>query len=591
MLLQTNSYIVPEDRRAEHARLIRRFRQALLRIGCDQFEVYEQVGANWSPGGSGGRFVQIMRFQDRQHQQAVQVAERNDPGAQHIIAEFCDLINFPYQQQHGYFSTGFYVGLLPNPPRQTFGYEEDAAGAFEAGDEAFAEPEAQAEEQTAVEEIAPEFGEAQEETAPQPDEEAELDHEATVEVEAGPAFERIAEAPADEETRAAPAASEIAEPEPSPEEAEADALADVETSPQPAVSVEAIVEPSALQSSNQVEIPAEVFDEFEFDQGESGAEDPNSPALEQPASEPALPGETSQAAEATALAPEAAPEDAAAALISFLDSLTQEDLAADESVAGEVDAEGHLRAVDPSAAAEPSFADDTIAPPALEPDAMELVTADEFAPPESTSIETTEPESELEPEFLEEAAASETDPAGDEYPSTFAEEEPAPETAPESVTAPASETAPPEQLPAALTLATDDEVGSDFDLESGESAAQTASHVAPEPESFSTFHDETRTVSNAHDASQPSEAHPAPPDSLDPIFGDPDLLNASPGSMEQHSDALHAQHEAHEPHEPGSGEHDALAQGHEQGAELDNAVEFESFMRELEGPSADPARR
>ena len=61
MLLQTNSYIVPPDRRAEHARLIRRFRQALLRIGCDQFEVYEQVGQNWSSAGSTGRFVQIMR--------------------------------------------------------------------------------------------------------------------------------------------------------------------------------------------------------------------------------------------------------------------------------------------------------------------------------------------------------------------------------------------------------------------------------------------------------------------------------------------------------------------------------------------------
>ena len=62
MLLQTNSYIVPRERRAEHARLIRRFRQALARIGCDQFEVYEQVGANWSPGGANGRDVQIIRY-------------------------------------------------------------------------------------------------------------------------------------------------------------------------------------------------------------------------------------------------------------------------------------------------------------------------------------------------------------------------------------------------------------------------------------------------------------------------------------------------------------------------------------------------
>src|SRR5580704_10982124 len=127
MLLQTNSYIVPKERRAEHARLIRRFRQALARIGCDQFEVYEQVGANWSPGGANGRYVQIMRFRDRQHQQAVQSAEANDHGAQAIIAEFCDLINFPYQQQHGYFATGFYASVLPTGPRQAAEHEANDA--------------------------------------------------------------------------------------------------------------------------------------------------------------------------------------------------------------------------------------------------------------------------------------------------------------------------------------------------------------------------------------------------------------------------------------------------------------------------------
>lgn len=130
MLLQTNSYIVPKERRAEHARVIRRFRQALNRLGCDQFEVYEQVGANWSPGGANGRYVQIMRFRDRQHQQAVQAAERSDLGAQQIIAEFCDLINFPYQQQHGYFATGFYTSVLPVGPRQL-----EYQGADETADE------------------------------------------------------------------------------------------------------------------------------------------------------------------------------------------------------------------------------------------------------------------------------------------------------------------------------------------------------------------------------------------------------------------------------------------------------------------------
>src|ERR1700689_574718 len=113
MLLQTNSYIVPKDKRAEHARQIRRFRQTLLRLGCDHFEVYEQVGSNWSNSESTGRYVQILRFVDRKHQLAVQAAERNDATAQAGIAEFCDLINFPYQQQQGLFAVGFYTSVLP----------------------------------------------------------------------------------------------------------------------------------------------------------------------------------------------------------------------------------------------------------------------------------------------------------------------------------------------------------------------------------------------------------------------------------------------------------------------------------------------
>ena len=34
MLLQTNSYVVPKDKRLEHAKLMRRFRQTLVRLGC-----------------------------------------------------------------------------------------------------------------------------------------------------------------------------------------------------------------------------------------------------------------------------------------------------------------------------------------------------------------------------------------------------------------------------------------------------------------------------------------------------------------------------------------------------------------------------
>jgi hypothetical protein len=112
MLLQTNSYVVPKERRSEHARLLRRFKQVLHRLGCDQFEVYEQVGTNWTSDQNSGRFVQIMRFRDRKQQMAVQAAERDDPMAQAVIAEFCELINFPYQQQQGLFAIGYYTSIL-----------------------------------------------------------------------------------------------------------------------------------------------------------------------------------------------------------------------------------------------------------------------------------------------------------------------------------------------------------------------------------------------------------------------------------------------------------------------------------------------
>lgn len=116
MLLQTNSYIVPKEKRAEHARLLTRFRQTLARLGCDHFEAYEQVGANWSGSETTGRFVQIMRFRDRKHQQQVQAAERSDSSAQALIQEFCELINFPYQQQQGLFAVGFYTSVLAVAP-------------------------------------------------------------------------------------------------------------------------------------------------------------------------------------------------------------------------------------------------------------------------------------------------------------------------------------------------------------------------------------------------------------------------------------------------------------------------------------------
>jgi hypothetical protein len=119
MLLQTNSYLVPREKRVEHGRLLGRFRQTLARLGCTHFEAYEQVGSNWSPTESTGRFVQIMRFRDRKHQLGVQAAERNDAAAQTLIREFCELINFSYQQQQGLFAVGFYTGAIPMSAKAT----------------------------------------------------------------------------------------------------------------------------------------------------------------------------------------------------------------------------------------------------------------------------------------------------------------------------------------------------------------------------------------------------------------------------------------------------------------------------------------
>jgi hypothetical protein len=112
MLLQTNSYIVPAEKRDEHAGLMKRFAQALHRLGCAQFDVIEQLGPNWSPGDV-GRCVQIMQFRDRNHQQQVQTAEANDPEAQAIISEFVEVLDIPYQQEQGYFATGYYESILP----------------------------------------------------------------------------------------------------------------------------------------------------------------------------------------------------------------------------------------------------------------------------------------------------------------------------------------------------------------------------------------------------------------------------------------------------------------------------------------------
>ena len=112
MLLQTNSYIVPREKQATHASLLARFKQTLCRLGCEAFDVFEQSGNNWDSGDTSGRFVQIIQFRDRQHQAQIQEAEKSDREAQLLISEFCELINFPYQQEHGFFAVGFYTNVF-----------------------------------------------------------------------------------------------------------------------------------------------------------------------------------------------------------------------------------------------------------------------------------------------------------------------------------------------------------------------------------------------------------------------------------------------------------------------------------------------
>jgi hypothetical protein len=122
MILQTNSYIVPPGKREEHARLMRRFRQEVLRLGCNHFEVHEEVGPNWTAPKGSSRCLQIMRFRDRKHFQQVQAAERQDAAAQELIREFCELVNLPAQQQQGTFKAECYVCVTT-----TNGIGEDAS--------------------------------------------------------------------------------------------------------------------------------------------------------------------------------------------------------------------------------------------------------------------------------------------------------------------------------------------------------------------------------------------------------------------------------------------------------------------------------
>jgi hypothetical protein len=134
MLLQTNSYIVPKEKRTEHARLIKRFRALMHRLGCDDFDVCEQTGPNWVTE-TGGRFVQLMKFRDEAHQKAVRAAEQADPSAQDLVREFCDLVDYGYQQQQGIATTAFYRSLLSIAQSRLAGPETTATAPLIASDE------------------------------------------------------------------------------------------------------------------------------------------------------------------------------------------------------------------------------------------------------------------------------------------------------------------------------------------------------------------------------------------------------------------------------------------------------------------------
>lgn len=126
MLLQTNSYFVPKEKRTEHARLVKRFRALMLKLGCEDFDVCEQTGPNWT-SELHGRFVQLMRFRDEAHQRAVREAEQSDASAQDLVREFCELVDYGYQQQQGMATTAYYRSLGSAPVQHAFGSNAAAA--------------------------------------------------------------------------------------------------------------------------------------------------------------------------------------------------------------------------------------------------------------------------------------------------------------------------------------------------------------------------------------------------------------------------------------------------------------------------------
>ena len=216
--------------------------------------MYEQVGANWTSGEPTGRYVQIMRFRDRRHQLAVQQAERTDPVAQQIIADFCQLINFPYQQQQGLFAVGFYNSVLPVAPSRP--------QAAEAPAEAVAEAPAEAAEVLAAEEPA----------TPAPPEEMAAPDEPTEPVEEFSAEPVATEGAAAEEVEDV-AALEV--PEPSADAADAEPVMTVTAEADPAEAPQAAA-PSEDEGMAEVDDVVEPHEEPALDEAavlESEADD------------------------------------------------------------------------------------------------------------------------------------------------------------------------------------------------------------------------------------------------------------------------------------------------------------------------------
>ncbi len=482
MLLQTNSYIVPAERRAEHARLIRRFRQALTRLGCDQFEVYEQVVPT-EPGGSNGRYVQIMRFRDRQHQQAVQAAERTDPGSQQIIADFCELINFPYQQQHGYFATGFYTSVLPVGPRQ-MDYPELAI-AEEYEDEEVGEP-----------------GEAEAE--------AELAEEADTDSE---------EQGSEEQGLEEPSSEDVPSEELEPAETEAAIAVDDET----IAEEETIAEDEAIAEDETI-APEEATQETEEESDDASGESTELAGMEA----------YQEPIENT--------HGSGAALASFFDSLTEEDLPSVEKAVG-VKAPRPVQKPDAAASAA-SFARSAIpVPPATGPTA-DVVTADAFMPADHAASDATESDEAPSLEGADgEASADLLDPEPAEAFDLFDEDEPVAQ-------------APPNEIEPRLQEA----VVPNFPSSSnGNGVHVPAIPVAPvDPPSSLPITQAKRDPFDALlDDSHPPGNGPA---SVSPA--------AHPANASHHLDEFDA--------------------GGDKEASL---LEFEAFLRELEDPAADHSRR